>query len=35
LTGDEEVLAVYREWFGIVLDRVPVVREAGRQGGEG
>lgn len=35
LAADEEVLAAYREWFGIVLDRVPVVREAGRQGGAG
>ena len=25
LASDEEVLAVYRERFGIVLDRVPVV----------
>ncbi|MDG9719163.1 arylamine N-acetyltransferase [Streptomyces sp. DH24] len=28
LDGDEEVLAVYRERFGIVLDRVPVVRKS-------
>ncbi|MET9440379.1 arylamine N-acetyltransferase [Streptomyces sp. NPDC006610] len=32
LHGDEEVLAVYRERFGIELDRVPAVREsAGRE----
>lgn len=35
LARDEEVLAAYREWFGIVLDRVPDVREAGRQGAAG
>ncbi|CAM5416141.1 arylamine N-acetyltransferase family protein [Streptomyces aurantiogriseus] len=29
LAGDEEVLAVYRERFGIELERVPVVRGAG------
>ncbi|MFF3498054.1 arylamine N-acetyltransferase [Streptomyces sp. NPDC003247] len=29
VAGDEEVLAVYRERFGISLDRVPVVRAAG------
>ncbi|MDX6363218.1 MAG: N-hydroxyarylamine O-acetyltransferase, partial [Streptomyces sp.] len=28
LAADEEVLAVYRERFGIELDRVPVVRGA-------
>ncbi|MGW3020156.1 arylamine N-acetyltransferase family protein [Streptomyces longwoodensis] len=35
LARDAEVLAAYREWFGIVLDRVPDVREAGRQGAVG
>ncbi|MEU5252427.1 arylamine N-acetyltransferase family protein [Streptomyces longwoodensis] len=35
LARDEEVLAAYREWFGIVLDRVPDVPEAGRQGAAG
>ncbi|MEU0439038.1 arylamine N-acetyltransferase [Streptomyces sp. NPDC006186] len=29
LGADEEVLAAYREWFGIELDRVPVVRRRG------
>ncbi|MFJ4471044.1 arylamine N-acetyltransferase [Streptomyces sp. NPDC089424] len=33
LETDEEVLAVYRERFGIVLDRVPVVRGSGGGGG--
>ncbi|MFC9912245.1 arylamine N-acetyltransferase [Streptomyces sp. NPDC059862] len=32
LAGDEEVLAVYRERFGIELDRVPAVRHPGRAG---
>ncbi|MFJ4481738.1 arylamine N-acetyltransferase [Streptomyces longwoodensis] len=35
LERDAEVLAAYREWFGIVLDRVPDVREAGRRGAAG
>ncbi|NKQ26126.1 arylamine N-acetyltransferase, partial [Streptomyces galbus] len=35
LARDGEVLAAYREWFGIVLDRVPVVRGAERQGATG
>jgi N-hydroxyarylamine O-acetyltransferase len=29
LAGDEEVLAAYREHFGVELDRVPEVRAAG------
>ncbi len=32
LGTDEEVLEVYRERFGIALDRVPLVRNAGRVG---
>ncbi|MFE6621482.1 arylamine N-acetyltransferase [Streptomyces sp. NPDC008086] len=32
LGTDEEVLGVYRERFGIELDRVPTVRELGREG---
>ncbi|MEU6093596.1 arylamine N-acetyltransferase [Streptomyces sp. NPDC047079] len=32
LASDQEVLEVYRERFGIVLDRVPTVRRGGRQG---
>ncbi|MER6124840.1 arylamine N-acetyltransferase [Streptomyces sp. NPDC001795] len=32
LATDEEVLALYRERFGIVLDRVPTVREGGQKG---
>lgn len=36
LATDEEVLGVYRERFGIELDRVPEVRDLGRDsGGEG
>jgi N-hydroxyarylamine O-acetyltransferase len=35
LARDGEVLAAYREWFGIVLDRVPVMRGAERQGATG
>ncbi|MEU3981224.1 arylamine N-acetyltransferase [Streptomyces sp. NPDC026672] len=33
LEADEEVLAVYRERFGIVLDRVPAVRGRGTEDG--
>jgi N-hydroxyarylamine O-acetyltransferase len=32
LGADEEVLAVYRERFGIVLDRVPVLRKSAKNG---
>ncbi|GAA3064587.1 arylamine N-acetyltransferase family protein [Streptomyces glomeratus] len=32
LASDEEVLEMYRERFGIVLDRVPTVRQGGRDG---
>lgn len=32
LGTDEEVLGVYREWFGIELDRVPTVRKPYRDG---
>ncbi len=32
LETDEEVLGVYREKFGVELDRVPTVRDGGRRG---